>query len=300
MWWIVLAIVGAVSTSLTTIFTKLGVKDVNSNFATLIKTAVAILFSLILCLSTNAFASVKDFTLENYLFLGLSGICTGLSWLCYFRALKLGDINKVAPVDKSSFILSSILFLIFFFNDTTKNGDTGTIIALVGSMALMLAGTLLMIDKKKEDPEHKIDKKWLIYAILSAVFAALVSFFVKLGLKNIDSNVGTLFRTVVVFVFALVIVLVKKDYKDVKKITAKSWIFLILVGVFTGIAWLSEYYSLSIEGVNPIAVTSISKSSILITMIFSGLILKEKFSWKSILGLILILGGIALVVIFSL
>lgn len=256
--WIVMALIGALFTSLTTIFAKVGIKNVNSNFATLFRTGVVVIFAVIMCFITNSFVSLNLLTTSNWLFLILSGIVTGLSWLCYYRAIKLGDVSKVAPIDKSSFILTSILFLIFFFNDTTNNGNLLTIVMLFLSMALMLAGTLLMIGKV-ESKNKKNDKKWLLYAILSAAFASLVSLFVKIGLKDIPSSLGTCIRTIVVFIFAMIIVLARKDYQGVNEITSKSWIFLTLSGIATGVAWISEYEALNYAGANPVAVTSISK-----------------------------------------
>ena len=297
--WIVMALIGALFTSLTTIFAKVGIKNVNSNFATFFRTGVVIIFAVIMCFITNSFALFNSLTTSNWLFLILSGIVTGLSWLCYYRAIKLGDVSKVAPIDKSSFILTSILFLIFFFNDTTNNGNLLTIVMLFLSMALMLAGTLLMIGKV-ESKNKKIDKKWLLYAILSAVFASLVSLFVKIGLKDISSSLGTCVRTIVVFIFAMMIVLARKDYQEVKEITSKSWIFLTLSGIATGVAWISEYEALNYVGANPVAVTSISKLAILLTMMISILFLHEKFTLRSFIGLALMTLGILLIIIFSL
>lgn len=298
MLWILFAFLGAVLTSLTTIFTKIGIKDVKSNFATFYRTGIVILCCLIMCIITQSFDKISYLTLENYLFLGLSGIATGFSWICYYKALKLGDVNKIAPIDKSSFILTSILFLIFFFNETTNNGNVLTIIMLAVSMQFMLIGTFLMITKEKGD--NKKGRAWLIYAILSSIFASLVSLFVKLGLKNIPSNVGTLIRTIIVFVFAGVIVLVKKDYKHEKKITSKSWLFLTISGIATGGAWLFEYEALSNVESNPILVNSIGKLSILFTMLFSFFVLKEKFTKKSLFGLLLLVIGIIVMIIFGL
>lgn len=297
--WIVMALIGALFTSLTTIFAKVGIKNVNSNFATFFRTGVVIIFAVIMCFITNSFASFSALTTLNWLFLILSGIATGLSWLCYYRAIKLGDVSKVAPIDKSSFILTSILFLIFFFNDTTNNGNPLTIVMLFLSMALMLAGTLLMIGKV-ESKNEKVDKKLLIYAILSAVFASLVSLFVKIGLKNIPSSLGTCIRTIVVFIFAMMIVVARKDYQGVNEITSKSWIFLTLSGIATGVAWISEYEALNYVGANPVAVTSISKLAILLTMMISIFFLHEKFTLKSFVGLALMTLGIVLIIIFSL
>lgn len=297
--WIVMALIGALFTSLTTIFAKVGIKNVNSNFATFFRTGVVIIFAVIMCFITNSFALFNSLTTSNWLFLILSGIVTGLSWLCYYRAIKLGDVSKVAPIDKSSFILTSILFLIFFFNDTTNNGNLLTIVMLFLSMALMLAGTLLMIGKV-ESKNKKNDKNWLLYAILSAVFASLVSLFVKIGLKDISSSLGTCIRTIVVFIFAMIIVLARKDYQEVNEITGKSWIFLTLSGIATGVAWISEYEALNYVGANPVAVTSISKLAILLTMMISILFLHEKFTLRSFIGLALMTLGIVLIIIFSL
>lgn len=298
MLWLILALVSAFATSMTTICAKVGLKGTNSNFATFYRTGIVIIFSFVLCLITGSLTETPNLNVQNWLFLVLSGVCTGFSWLFYFQALKLGNTNKVAPIDKSSFILTSILFMIFFFNDTTNNGDPLTIVMLILSMVLMLIGTIFMIDKKEDN--KKTSKVWLLYAILSAVFASLVSLFCKIGLKGISSDLGTLYRTIVVFIFAGAIVLVKKDYKKAREITKKNWLYLTLSGLATGIAWLSEYYALNTEGVNPIAVNSIGKLSILLTMLFSAIILKEKFSKKSVFGLCLLVGGIVIVIVFSL
>lgn len=297
--WIILALLSALSTSVTTISSKLGLKEVNSNFATLIKTSIVVVFSLIICLCTGAFGSFASFTPLNYVYLSLSGVATGCSWLCYFKALKLGDVNKVVPIDKSSFILTSILFLIFFFPSSTNNGDIPTIIALVASMVLMLIGTLLMIEKKEEKKEKTSDW-YLLFAILSSVFASLVALFGKLGLSGIDSNLATFYKTVIVFFFALAIVLVRKDYRGAKKIDRKSWIALLVAGLATGTAWLTEFAAYSIPGSNAIAINSIGKLSILLTMLFSFLFLKEKFSRKSLIGLSLLVASIVIIIVFSL
>lgn len=301
MVWVLLALGGAVCTSLTTILAKIGIKNVNSNFATAYRTGIIIICALVMCAITNDITQFGNLTAYNWLFLVLSGLATGISWLFYFGALKEGDVNKVAPIDKSSFVLTTILFLIFFFDDTTKNGDPLTIGMLCLTMLLMLAGTFLMLPKPdKNAVDQPKNKKWLIFAILSAVFASFVSLFVKLGLKGIPSDVGTFYRTAVVLVFAWAIVLVKKDYKDAKSISAKSWIFLTLSGIATGGAWLLEYEALNFVGANPVAVNCIGKLSILLTMLLSRLIMKEKFNVRSLIGLGLLTAGIGLIIGFSL
>lgn len=298
MIWLILALLGALSTAFTTIFAKIGIKDVKSNFATAYRTLIVIFCCIVMCLITGSITQINSLSSTNWIFLILSGLATGCSWLCYYRALKLGDINKVTPIDKSSFTLTSLLFLIFFFNDTTKGGDVLTICMLILSIVLMLVGTMLMIDKKESLGTKS--KSWLIYAILSAVFASFVSLFVKIGLKGIPSDLGTLLRTIIVFIFASTIVFSRKEYKGVSSINKKSWIFLTLSGIATGGAWLFEYYALNLNGVNPIAVNSIGKLSILLTMLFSFIVLKEKFTKKSLLGLSILTLGIVLIIIFSL
>ena len=298
MLWLIFALLAAVATSFTTIFAKIGIQNVKSNFATFYRTGIVIFCCVILCLITGSFANFNTLTKENWIFLILSGIATGCSWLCYYKALKLGDINKVAPIDKSSFVLTSILFVIFFFDDTTNGGNTLTISMLSLSIILMLIGTILMIDKKESN--GSTSKTWLIYAILSAVFASIVALFAKIGLKGIPSDLGTLIRSIIVFIFAGAIVLARKDYIGVKEINGHSWLFLTLSGIATGVAWLFEYYALNMEHTNPLAVNAIGKLAILLTMLFSFIVLKEKFSKKALLGLGLLTLGIILIIIFSL
>lgn len=299
MVWILMALGAALATSLTNILAKIGIKDINSDFATAFRTLVVLVCAAIFCAATGSFLSFPELTWQNYLFLALSGLATGFSWLCYYKALQLGNINQVAPIDKSSFILSSILFLIFFFDDTTKGGNPLTIGMLFLSMALMLSGTLLMIQKKK-GVEAKEGNKWILFAVLSAVFAALTSFFVKLGLQGTPSSLGTFLRTCVVLVFASLIVLSRHEFPNLKTISKRNWIFLTLSGIMTGFAWFLEYAALNYQGSNPVAVTSIEKFSIALTMLFSFVILKEKFTKKMLIGLFLLLSGIAVIVAFAL
>lgn len=298
MLWLILALIAALATSLTTIFAKIGIKDVPSDFATFFRTGIVLVCAAGLCFITGSWNQIPNLTPSNWIFLVLSGLCTGCSWLCYYRALQLSNVNRVAPIDKSSFLLTSILFLVFFFNDVTKGGDPLVIGMLFTSMALMLGGTLLMAWPKKE--EGRVSKKWIFYAVGSAVFASLVSLFVKIGLQGMSSDLGTFLRTVVVLVFSGAIALARKQTKGLSSVSPKSWVFLTLSGLATGVAWLGEYYALNMEGVNPVAVNAIGKLSILLTMLFSATVLKERFSWKSLLGLGLLTGGIVLIVLFSL
>lgn len=302
--YILFALIASIFTSLTTILAKVGIKNVNSNFATCFRTFIVIICSLILCLIQDTFKETVKFNYINIIFIILSSIATFLSWIFYYKALKIGEVSKVVAIDKCSFVLTTILFIIFFFNDTTNNGNVFTIISIVLSLSLMIAGTLLMLDlKKKKDiniennNENKYKKKYIIYALLSAIFASLVSLFIKIGLNNISSSILTFYRTILVFIFALIIVIVKKDYIGISKIDAKSYIFLTLSGLSTGIAWISEYEALNIPNSNPIVVSSITKLSIILTFIVSFIFFKEKANKKTISGVILLTLGIVLIII---
>ena len=302
--YILFALIASIFTSLTTILAKVGIKNVNSNFATCFRTFIVIICSLILCLIQDTFKETVKFNYINIIFIILSSIATFLSWIFYYKALKIGEVSKVVAIDKCSFVLTTILFIIFFFNDTTNNGNIFTIISIVLSLSLMIAGTLLMLDlKKKKDiniennSEFKYKKKYIIYALLSAIFASLVSLFIKIGLNNISSSILTFYRTILVFIFALIIVIVKKDYIGISKINAKSYIFLTLSGLSTGIAWISEYEALNIPNSNPIVVSSITKLSIILTFIVSFIFFKEKANKKTISGVILLTLGIVLIII---
>ena len=302
--YILFALIASIFTSLTTILAKVGIKNVNSNFATCFRTFIVIICSLILCLIQDTFKETVKFNYINIIFIILSSIATFLSWIFYYKALKIGEVSKVVAIDKCSFVLTTILFIIFFFNDTTNNGNVFTIISIVLSLSLMIAGTLLMLDlKKKKDiniennSEFKYKKKYIIYALLSAIFASFVSLFIKIGLNNISSSILTFYRTILVFIFALIIVIVKKDYIGISKINAKSYIFLTLSGLSTGIAWISEYEALNIPNSNPIVVSSITKLSIILTFIVSFVFFKEKANKKTISGVILLTLGIVLIII---
>ena len=302
--YILFALIASIFTSSTTILAKVGIKNVNSNFATCFRTFIVIICSLILCLIQDTFKETVKFNYINIIFIILSSIATFLSWIFYYKALKIGEVSKVVAIDKCSFVLTSILFIIFFFNDTTNNGNIFTIINIVCSIILMISGTLLMLDlKKKKDiniesnNENKYKKKYIIYALLSAIFASLVSLFIKIGLNNISSSILTFYRTILVFIFALIIVIVKKDYIGISKINAKSYIFLTLSGLSTGIAWISEYEALNVPSSNPLVVSSITKLSIILTFIVSFIFFKEKANKKTISGVILLTLGIVLIII---
>lgn len=301
MTYILFALLSALSASLVAITIKIGIKNVSSSLLTLIRTFLILIFSFVMVLITNGLNSFKSFDITNWIYLVLSGISTGLSWIFYNNAIKHGDVNKVAPIDKSSFILTSILFFIFFFDATTKNGDILTIILLILSILLMGVGTLLMINREEKDSSNKnANNTWLISAILSAVFASLTSLFIKLGLKDVPTMSATFIRTGVVLIFSFLIVIFKKEIKGINKIDIKTWIFILLSSILTFVSWFSEYEAYNTVNSSPLVVSSITKLSILFTMLFSFLILKEKFKIKSIIGLSLITVSIILIIVFSL
>ena len=295
--WLVNALLGAFFTSIAAILTKSGVKYINTNFLLAYQTLIIIVCSVVVCSITGNIDDIDKIDQVGMLYLGLSGVATGASWLCYYKALQLSTFNKVAPFDKSSFVLTNLLFLIFFFDVTTRGGDPITITMLILSTILMLVGTIFMTGKEKINVST--DKKWLVYAILSAVFASVVSILVKAGLKTVPSDLGTLVRTIVIFVIMVLLVFFKKDYQNINQTTPKTWIFLTLSALATAGAWLCEYEALGNEDANPVVVTSIGMLSILLTMVLSFLLLKEKFTKKSLLGLLLLTIGVVAVIIFG-
>lgn len=295
--WLVNALLGAFFTSIAAILTKSGVKYINTNFLLAYQTLIIIVCSVVVCSITGNIDDIDKIDQVGMLYLGLSGVATGASWLCYYKALQLSTFNKVAPFDKSSFVLTNLLFLIFFFDVTTRGGDPITITMLILSTILMLVGTIFMTGKEKINVST--DKKWLVYAILSAVFASVVSILVKAGLKTVPSDLGTLVRTIVIFVIMVLLVFFRKDYQNINQTTPKTWIFLTLSALATAGAWLCEYEALGNEDANPVVVTSIGMLSILLTMVLSFLLLKEKFTKKSLLGLLLLTIGVVAVIIFG-
>ncbi|HZK39424.1 MAG TPA: EamA family transporter, partial [Clostridia bacterium] len=217
----------------------------------------------------------------SLVFLILSGGATGMSWLCYFKALKLGDVNKVTPVDKSSTILTILLAFLFL-------GEKPTLWMCFGIVLLAL-GTYLMIQRQKTDPLNAKSKKWLLYAVLSAIFAALTSILGKIGIQGVESNLGTAIRTIVVLVMAWGIVFFQKKHVLIKDIDRKSWVFIILSGFATGLSWLFYYRALQ-EG-DASLVVPIDKLSVVVTVVFSRIFLKEKLPEKAFVGLLLVVSG---------
>lgn len=278
--WIVFAFASALFAGLTAILAKCGIKNTDSNVATALRTIVVLVFSWIMVFVAGAQSGIRDIPAKVLIFLIMSGLSTGASWLCYFKALQLGNVNKVTPIDKSSTILTMLLAFIFLREEITW--------LKFAAMVLIGAGTYMMIQKKETEDKME-DKKWLIYALGSAVFASLTSILGKVGMQDINSNLGTAIRTVVVLIMAWMVVFVSKKQDTIKDIDKKSWIFLALSGFATGGSWLCYYRALQTGPAS--VVVPIDKLSILVTIGFSYIVFHEKLSLKSGVGLVLIVVG---------
>lgn len=279
--WLFFALGSAFFAGITAVLAKIGIENVNSTLATALRTVVVLAFSWLMVFVVGSQGGIAQISGTTLLFLVLSGLSTGASWLCYFKALQLGDVNKVAPIDKSSTVLTILLAFIFL-------GEPVSIPQALGVVGIGV-GTLLMIAKKEVEDGKPHSKAWLVYAFLSAVFASLTSIFGKIGVENVESNLGTAIRTIVVLVMAWVMVFVTGEQKGIRSIGKKSWVFLFLSGITTGLSWLCYYRALQ-DGPASVVVP-IDKLSILVTIVFSWIVLKEKLTPKAAVGLVLILAG---------
>lgn len=279
--WLFFALGSAFFAGITAVLAKIGIEHVNSTLATALRTVVVLAFSWLMVFVVGSQGGIAQISGTTLLFLVLSGLSTGASWLCYFKALQLGDVNKVAPIDKSSTVLTILLAFIFL-------GEPVSIPQALGVVGIGV-GTLLMIAKKEVEDGKPHSKAWLVYAFLSAVFASLTSIFGKIGVENVESNLGTAIRTIVVLVMAWVMVFVTGEQKGIRSIGKKSWMFLFLSGITTGLSWLCYYRALQ-DGPASVVVP-IDKLSILVTIVFSWIVLKEKLTPKAAVGLVLILAG---------
>lgn len=285
--WIVFAFGSAVFAGLTAILAKCGIKQTDSTVATAVRTIVVLIFSWIMVFIVGSQSGLGSISARSWTFLILSGLATGASWLCYFRALQLGDINKVVPIDKSSVILTILLAFIILREKITPAKAAGVI--LVG------AGTFLMIEKKDVTENKSAKKSWILYAAGSAVFASLTSILGKIGISEVESNLGTAIRTVVVLIMAWVMVFVTKKADTVKSIPKKELIFIGLSGLATGGSWLCYYKALQ-DGAASVVVP-IDKLSIVVTVLFSYIVFKEKLSKKGVAGLLMIVAGTLIMLI---
>ena len=280
MLWLFFAFGSALFAGLTAVLAKIGIECGSPSPPTPVRTAVVLVFSWLMVFIVGSQDGIGSISARTLLFLVLSGLATGASWLCYFRALQLGDVNKVAPIDKSSTVLTILLAFILL-------GEPISLPQVAGVVCIG-AGTLMMIARTQEGGAVK-SSRWLIYALLSAVFASLTSIFGKIGVEDVESNLGTAIRTAVVLVMAWLMVFITGEQKGIRLISRRSWLFLILSGLATGASWLCYYRALQ-DGPASVVVP-IDKLSILVTIIFSGVVLKEKLTRRAAAGLVLILIG---------
>ncbi len=285
--WLLMAILSAFFAGITSILAKCGVRKTDSDVATALRTIVVLLFSWLMVFVVGSQNTLSSISPRSLLFLALSGLATGASWICYFKALSMGDVNKVVPIDKSSTILTVLMAIIIF-------GETNRLPVKLISTALLAAGVFLMIEKKAAG-ESTGRRGWIIYAVLSAVFAALTSILAKVGIENVESNLGTALRTGVVLVMAWAVVLMKGKQPMVKQLDARETVFIALSGVATGASWLCYYYAIQNGTVS--IVVPIDKLSIIVSIAFSYLVFGEKLSKKALLGLALMVGGTLLMAI---
>lgn len=279
--WLVFAFGSAVFAGVTSILAKCGIRKTDSTVATAIRTIVVLAFSWVMVFVAGAQNQIGGIGGKNLLFLVLSGLATGVSWLCYFKALQLGNINKVVPIDKSSTVLTILLAFVFLREAISLSKGVG--------VALIAVGTFLMIEKKKTDGQQASGGAWLWYALGSAVFASLTSILGKVGISGVESNLGTAIRTGVVLVMAWVMVFVTGKQGELRNITKRELDFICLSGLATGGSWLCYYRALQ-DGPASVVVP-IDKLSILVTVAFSGIVFHEKLTRRSAIGLALVTGG---------
>lgn len=281
MMWIVVAFGSAFFAGVTSILAKCGIRKTDSTVATAIRTIVVLIFSWLMVFMVGSQKQIGRIEGKTLLFLVLSGLATGASWLCYFKALQLGDINKVVPIDKSSTILTILLAFLFLH-------EAVSLPKIIG-VALIAIGTFLMIEKRDVNPGQAKGKGWLLYAVGAAVFASLTSILGKVGISGVESNLGTAIRTVVVLAMSWVMVFATGKQKTVRNIPKKELGFICLSGLATGASWLCYYRALQ-DGLASVVVP-IDKLSILVTILFSYLVFRERLSKRAFAGLLAIVVG---------
>lgn len=281
MLWLGAAILSAFFAGVTSILAKCGIRKTDSELATALRTVVVLVFAWGMVLVVGSAPSAVHIDKKALAFLLLSGLATGASWLCYFKALSVGDVNKVVPIDKSSTVLT-VLLAIFCF------GETDALAIKLLATAVFAAGVFLMVEKKRT-AQAKPYGAWLVYAVLSAVFAALTSVFAKIGISGVESNLGTAIRTGVVLVMAWGIVFATGKHRKLRSVEKKELLFIVLSGIATGASWLCYYYA--IQNGRLSVVVPIDKLSILVTVLFSYAVFRERLSKKALAGLCLMASG---------
>lgn len=285
--WVLFAFGSAFFAGLTSILAKCGIRKTDSTVATAIRTVVVLIFSWLMVFIVGSQGELGSIDGKTLLFLVLSGLATGASWLCYFKALQLGDVNKVVPIDKSSTVLSVLLAFLLLHESLTPSKGVG--------LVLIAVGTFMMIEKKADSGSAEAGRGWLWYAIGSAVFAALTSILGKVGISGVESNLGTAIRTVVVLIMAWVMVFVSGKGDKLRSVPKNELGFICLSGLATGASWLCYYKALQ-DGLASVVVP-IDKLSILVSIGFSYLVFHEKLTKKAALGLVGIVAGTLIMLI---
>lgn len=288
--WLIMAVLSAVFAGLTSILAKCGIKKTDSDVATALRTVVVLIFSWIMTFISGSFREVGNIAPKSLIFLVMSGLATGASWICYFKALSEGDVNKVVPIDKSSTVLTVLLAIICF-------GETENLVLRLALTAILAAGIFLMVEKKQTDTAGQTKSSgWMIYAVMSAVFAALTSILAKIGIEGVPSDLGTAVRTCVVLVMAFAVVMIKGKGKQLRSPDKKELGFISLSGLATGGSWLCYYYA--IQNGNVSVVVPIDKMSILVAVAFSYFVFGEKLSRRACLGLFLMAAATLAMAVF--
>ena len=288
--WVLAACGSALFAGLVAILGKLGVQTTDSDVATAVRTSVVLVLAWAVAACAGSLGFIGEISPRTWLFLVLSGLATGGSWICYFKALSLGDVNKVVPIDKSSAVLATLLAIVLF-------GETDNLALKLVATAVILVGTLMMIERKDARPSRTGGPGWLVYAVLAAVFAALTAILGKVGIDGVESNLGTAIRTCVVLVASWGIVVWKGKSRSVRGIERRELVFLVLSGLATGASWLCYYYAIQTGVVS--AVVQIDKLSIVASIVFSRLVLGERLSRKALFGLALIVVGTVAITAFA-
>ena len=291
MSWVTAAFASAFFAGITSILAKCGIRHTDSDVATAIRTCVVLVFAWAMAGISGSIGAIGAIPAKAWLFLTLSGLATGASWICYFKALSIGDVNKVVPVDKMSTVLAVLIAIVLF-------GETGNLAVKLVGTAVITLGTFLMIEKKQSvGAEQKQDRAWLAYALGAAVFAALTSVLAKIGIEGVESNMATAIRTCVVLVMAWAIVAAKGKLEQVARIDPRELAFLAASGIATGASWLLYYYAIAAGQVS--VVVQIDKLSIVVSVLFARLAFNEKLSHRSAIGLFLIVLGTAALAIWK-
>lgn len=291
MSWVTAAFASAFFAGITSILAKCGIRHTDSDVATAIRTCVVLVFAWAMAGISGSIGAIGTIPAKAWLFLTLSGLATGASWICYFKALSIGDVNKVVPVDKMSTALAVLIAIVLF-------GETGNLAVKLVGTAVITLGTFLMIEKKQSvGAGQKQDRAWLAYALGAAVFAALTSVLAKIGIEGVESNLATAIRTCVVLVMAWAIVAVKGKLEQVARIDPRELAFLAASGMATGASWLLYYYAIAAGQVS--VVVQIDKLSIVVSVLFARLAFNEKLSHRSAIGLFLIVLGTAALAIWK-